>query len=185
MAPTVPACGRTSLLIALLLLAGPVAARGEAEAPAPAESAPFQYVIPPGQEELLADMLGRGQTLPGGCTFTNGQIEKTAVVGTYTCSGGEVVAELQHPSLAPADAPHTATFALVVRKGALPADLSAALLERIGAREGGFQWKEVGSPVANNSVTRLLTIVAAGLSVVAVLLWAVRRILSGRRAHSG
>ena len=50
---------RTSLLCACLLL---LASHVHATPPTDADA-----VIPAGQDELLAEMLGRGVTLPGGC----------------------------------------------------------------------------------------------------------------------
>src|SRR5947208_3265485 len=95
-----------------------------------AENEPAQGdepVIPPGQEELLADMLGRGATLPGQCSFANGGVERTTVKAAYTCPGGEVVFELHHPSKAPAGATQTARFAVTVRAGSPPAGMAEAL----------------------------------------------------------
>jgi hypothetical protein len=58
-------------------------------------------VIRPGQEAALADMLGRGASLPGPCTFTGGQIQAGVVTATYSCPAGEVVLELREVGRAP------------------------------------------------------------------------------------
>src|SRR5215510_2784137 len=74
-----------------------------AQEPAPVDAARQneKYIIQPGAEALFADMLGQGQTLPGGCAFSGGQIERTSVLATYTCRGGSVVLQLLHPEIAP------------------------------------------------------------------------------------
>ena len=66
-----------ALLLAIVL---------EAESPAAGEP-----VIPPGQDDLLAAMLGTGATLPGDCKLAGGQVHYATVNATYTCPGGQVV----------------------------------------------------------------------------------------------
>ncbi|MDX2166790.1 MAG: hypothetical protein SF182_06990 [Deltaproteobacteria bacterium] len=114
---------------------------------APADEAPEQpnrgidgAVIPPGQEELFAAMLGRGAALPDGCTFSTGQIEQSVVRGAYECPGGTVTFELRHLSAAPADATRTEKLALVTIGGTPPAALLETLEGRIRQREGEFVW---------------------------------------------
>src|SRR5881296_2517723 len=96
-------------------------------APKPAAAAPQSepYVIQPGAESLFADMLGGGQPLPGGCTLSDGKIQSTAVVATYSCGGAQVVLQLLHPDSAP------------------PAGLVDAVADRIRAREVAFEWKRI------------------------------------------
>jgi len=101
-----------------------------------------QPVIPPGQEDAFADLLGRGHALPAGCAFAGGRIEQAAVIVSYHCAGGEVVLELRHPDGAPADAPRSQRFALVTRSGEPPAALLDALLARMRAGEGGVAWQD-------------------------------------------
>lgn len=97
-------------------------------------------VIPPGREELLAEMLGRGATVLAGCSFAGGQADGAAIRATYRCGEGDVVFELRHPSRAPASAPQTSRFALMVASGSPPAALTEALQARIRAREAAFEW---------------------------------------------
>src|SRR5579862_1415731 len=68
-------------------------------------------MIPPGEEELLAQLLGQGVTLAG-CTFTGASIEYTQINAKYTCPEGEAVFELVHPSVAPRSAIPTAQFGI-------------------------------------------------------------------------
>lgn len=128
-------------VLACLALVCPQAAPGD-ERTAPAMGAPAieQPVIPPGQEDLLAAMLGRGAELPAGCGFTAGQIERSIVRGVYVCPEGEVTIELRHPSAAPRDASRTEKIAIVTVRGTPPTALLAALQERVGQREGAFEW---------------------------------------------
>ena len=97
-------------------------------------------MIPPGQEELLADMLGRGAT-PAGCTLTGAAIEYSIIKATYACSGGEAVFELRHPSSAAASAIQTAQFAITLLSGSPPHSLADALVSLIRAREDAFEWE--------------------------------------------
>src|SRR5689334_10342674 len=85
---------------------------GHAEAadPSPAKDASWhdeRYVILPGSEDLFADMLGRGETLPGGCKLTDGKIERSSVLATYACGDAEVGLELDHPASPSAGAVRT------------------------------------------------------------------------------
>ncbi len=107
-----------------------------------ADAAPAgsEVVIRPGQEELLADMLGRGATLPDHCAFAGGQIDRAIVRGVYKCPAGEVTLELVHPSTAPAEAKRTLRFAIVLRSGSPPPGFAAALESRIQSREAAFNW---------------------------------------------
>jgi hypothetical protein len=100
----------------------------------------MEAVIRSGQERLLADILGQGASLPGGCAFAGGRVEGAAVVATYRCAHDEVRIELRHPSAAPPDARRTVQFALTVGAGAPPPALIEALESRIRAREDRFAW---------------------------------------------
>jgi hypothetical protein len=117
---------------------------GALQRPALAAATPVaeaqKAVIQPGQETLVADMLGKGVTLPDGCAFADGRIEAEAVAGTYRCASGDVGIELRHPSIALPDAHRTAQFALTVTKGTAPPALIDALTARIRAHEDKFEW---------------------------------------------
>jgi hypothetical protein len=137
-------------------------------------------VILPGQDDLVADIVGRGETFPGECRFSGGQVDRSLIRATYKCSGGEVVFELLHPSTAPAGATTTAQFALVLRSGAPPPGFTDALVSRVRSREGAFQWKWLG-PTHGGSPASTLLIVAVGVLALVVLIWAVRARASARR----
>src|ERR1035437_10080411 len=122
---------RASLLCALLA-APALAADGPAVSPNP--------MIPPGEEELLAQMLGRGVTLAG-CNLTSAAVEHTIVKATYACPEGEAVFELTHPSTAPATAIQTAQFAITLQSGSPPRSLTDALVSLIRSREDAFEWE--------------------------------------------
>jgi hypothetical protein len=136
-----------ALLAILAIDVGRACASSAAEPQAPhpiegGESATQnQPLIPAGQEELLADMLGRDATLAGDCRFQSGDANGSMVAATYACPAGEVVVELRHPSVAPAGAVRSEKFALDVRSGEAPPALLPALTERIRARESPFEWK--------------------------------------------
>src|SRR5262245_31423224 len=69
--------------------------------------------IPPGEEEVIASMLGRGVALQG-CMFTGGGVEYTVIKATYACPGGQVTLQLDHPRNASATSTQTGQFAITV-----------------------------------------------------------------------
>ena len=102
------------------------------DAPARAQS------IPPGQEELLATMLGKGARLPDGCAFADGLVDRDVVRATYRCPDGDVVIQLSHPSAGSAPAIVTKRFALRVVSGTPHADLLRAIEALIRSKEAEF-----------------------------------------------
>lgn len=128
-------------------------------------------VIPPGREELLAEMLGRGAALPGECAFTSGQVESDVVTATYTCPAGAVVFTLRHPDKASSDATLTEKFGIAVKSGTPPAGLTDDLASRIRAREQAFEWTWVGS-YAERQSPRVLVAIAI---LAGAVLWLVLR----------
>jgi hypothetical protein len=100
---------------------------------------PGEAAIPPGEEELIASMLGRGIALHG-CTLVRGGIEYTVVKAAYDCPDGEVSLQLQHPRNATEPSVQTARFAITLESGSPPREFAHALASRIRSQEGGFQW---------------------------------------------
>lgn len=98
--------------------------------------------IPPGQESLLQEMLGKGADLPGNCKLADGHVEYTVIEATYECGNGAVVIELAHSSWAVASDVQTRYFALGVTKGSAPASLVDTLAALILDREGDFEWAQ-------------------------------------------
>src|SRR5438552_2155631 len=70
-------------------------------------SAPNEAVVPPGQEEVMAAMFGRGAMLPAGCAFAGGQADGAVIRAAYACPSGAVVFALVHPSTGAASAIQT------------------------------------------------------------------------------
>ncbi len=136
-------------------------------------------VIPPGQEETLAHMLGKGATLPGGCTFAAGEVQHTIVEATYACSSGAVVVELTHPDIAPPGSQETDRFALTITKGTPPDGFTDALLSDIRAGEGAFEWLHV-APETSAETASLTWLIGAALALVGALVWILRRRISRR-----
>ena len=97
-------------------------------------------VIGPGQDELLATMLGRGETLADGCTLTNGLAESRTVRATYACPWGAVVLVLRHADRGAATSVQTDQFAIEIEEGSPPDTVVAALAARVRAREADFEW---------------------------------------------
>jgi hypothetical protein len=105
-------------------------------------------VVPPGQDNLLAAMLGRGLQLPDGCAFGNGVADGAVVRVSYVCPYGEVVFALVHPTSPWATEVQTDRFALTLQSGAASDALVASLMSLIRAREGAFQWIALGDEAA-------------------------------------
>jgi hypothetical protein len=98
----------------------------------------IEFVIPPGQEALIASMLGRGMALPD-CTLISGGVNFTVIEATYSCVGGSVTLELDHPQNADTSA-QTAQFAISVRSGTPPLEFQEALVSLVLSRENSFVW---------------------------------------------
>jgi hypothetical protein len=162
---------------------------GGAPTPVDAARQNEKYVILPGAEPLFSDMLGSGQALPGGCTFSNGQIGRTSVLATYTCGGGHVVLQLLHPEIALPGGVRTQRFAITVKSGAPPAGLVETIADRIRAREAAFEWtvapaferrsqRSLGG--GGTQTMRWAVPVAAGAAVTILVFWALRRLAARR-----
>ena len=157
--------------------ATPEAAIGDADDGAPdsgeeAETPTSGHVVPPGQEELIADMLGRGTQLPGDCRWTGGDAAGPRIRATYACGGSEVVLELQHLEDTPGGAARTDQFAVVVTGGSPPPGLVDALVARIRQRESGFHWLSLAPPIMPASSHRFWILTVA---VLLIAVWAWRR----------
>jgi hypothetical protein len=126
-------CGRGVALAALLsasLAASALAAGDEFGDPA----------IPPGEEELIGAMLGRGMTFHD-CTLTSGGVQYTVIKATYNCLlGGEVTFELAHPRNAAGASTLTGQFAIKVQSGSPPPAFQEALTSLIRSQEANFVW---------------------------------------------
>jgi hypothetical protein len=130
-----PSLARYGAFVAFaLLLAAPAIATDEGS------GAPTDAVVPPGQEELMATMLGRGATLPDDCKFSSGVADGAVIRATYSCPSGQVVYELTHPDNASDNAIQTERFAATVETGAPPVELTDVLASLIRSQEDSFQW---------------------------------------------
>jgi hypothetical protein len=114
-----------------LLLCSPLLASEETVGDAPA--------IPPGQENLLLEMLGPGAPLPG-CELVDGQVNFTVVNLTYECAGGEIEYELAHRSQGTRESTPTDKFAITLISGTPPRGFADALVSMVRAREREFEW---------------------------------------------
>jgi hypothetical protein len=182
MSPRLPSVRKVVPVLAALALLGVARAEPPDRPEADATRLNERYVIEPGAEALLGEMLGNEQTLPGGCTFRNGQIQRTSVLATYTCGGAETVLELTHPDVAPGAAVRTQRFAVTVKSGTPPAGFVDAVADRIRAREATFQWKSVGGTAPGSVEIALWSALIGGAALVALLwMWVLRRRAARRR----
>jgi hypothetical protein len=106
-----------------------------------------QQIIPPRQEEVIAEMLGRGQPLAASCRLASGRIEPTVIRAAYRCGTKKVVIALRHATNAAAGATRTDVFAISVASGSPPAELLPTLVSRIRAHEARFEWRWPGTPM--------------------------------------
>ena len=98
-------------------------------------------VVPPGQDALLAAMLGRGAALPDACTFAEGLADGPIIRARYACPSGDVVFALVHPTNAAPTSLQTERFALALQSGSASDELVGALLFLIRSGEASFDWK--------------------------------------------
>ena len=95
--------------------------------------------IPPGEEELIGAMLGRGMALHQ-CALVSGDVEYTTIKATYRCLGGEVALELAHVGSARASSTQTRQFAITVKRGSPPPGFRRDLAALVRSSEGNFEW---------------------------------------------
>ncbi len=160
----------------LLLLAG-----------LPLGTAPARaQIIPPGQEPLIAAMLGKGAPLPTGCSFAGGQVDHGVVRATYQCPYGKVLIQLSHRDAGSSQAIRTTRFAVTVVEGSPHDDLLAAIAALIRSQESEFEWSmlSVGKSRRGFSFARalrsvllvlLLLALATAAAIAAARAWTARR----------
>jgi|SRR5689334_19473571 len=102
------------------------------------DAATGEPVIPPGEEQVVADMLGRGAGLQY-CTLVSGGIHDNVISGVYNCLGNEVRVELGSLRNATATSIQTGQFAVSVQ-GSPTAGFQDDLVARVRSAEGNFQW---------------------------------------------
>lgn len=100
----------------------------------------LDIVVPPGQDAVMAAMLGLGAALPGNCGLLDGKANGGYVRAVYACPTGHVVLGLTHPSLAPAGAIFTDRFGIVLQDGAPSDELVGAVVWLVRSNEGHFSW---------------------------------------------
>ena len=142
-------------------------------------------VIPPGQEQLFGEILGRGLAFPGDCSLVSGGMEYSVATATYNCTSGEVVVQLAHPRQAGPNSTTTGRFAVTVTRGAPPPGFTEALLARIRSKEAPFVWSwiYVRSPYGPPLFSRSILIATASVMLVMVGLYVLRRRYASRNDH--
>lgn len=149
---------------------------------AAARPARAELIIPPGQDEIVAQMLGRDAALPSGCVWAGASVAESKVTTTYKCASETHVFELRRPEEGPEGAPRTAKFAVVPVERSAPPELLDAIVARVRAGEGAFRWAEAerkrpGLSTAPTSKRRAVWLGAllAALAVVLLVVWRSRR----------
>ena len=105
--------------------------------------------VAPGQEDLVAEMLGRGESLAD-CRLVDVDMQPAAIAGSYRCEGlaDPVVVVLQHPSDQRGASFTTLHFAASTR-GAVPPGLLATLHARITEHEAQWRWLDTDAARAS------------------------------------
>ena len=112
--------------------------RASAVVAADDDAAAVEPVIPPGEEQVAANMLGRGTGLQY-CTLVSGGIQDNVISGVYNCVGNEVRVELANLRNATATSIRTGQFAVTIQ-GSPTAGFEDDLVARVRSAEGSFQW---------------------------------------------
>lgn len=157
-------CGGGPIVAAWLLVAAPALAGGDPT---------MVFVLAPGQEALLADALGKGTELPGGCRWDGADVDRDIVSSRYVCAPGDrrvaLTLTLAPPGPERASAAN-AVFSIESRDA--PPALIAAVTARANERAASLQWSEVQRqpprvPEATRALPRrvLLSVLAAGAAV--------------------
>lgn len=164
---------RIILAVVVAMALGTIAAAQPEGTPADVDAGRLheRYGIEPAAEQLIGDMLGGAEALPGGCKLDDGQIARTTVVATYKCSDGNVVLRLDHPDVAPPGGIRTERFAITVQSGTPSAGFVDAVAERIRAREKDFQWKTL---TTGTSPRHWVVPAIAATAVAVLVIWALR-----------
>lgn len=124
----------------------------------PARAQPV--VIPRGHEEEIAVMLGRAETLPGGCRWAGADIGPSEVRARYDCGAGPTVAlRLSLPGRGPAGAVSAGAFDVSVEDPG-----RAALREAVAARVRGGRRAPMVVAVSARPASRRLGPFAVGAS---------------------
>jgi hypothetical protein len=110
---------------------------------APAAAYDDVYVIPPGHESFILDLVGGDTTLPGDCRLGGVSVERSFIAARFVCGAARQAVEihLRHPDSTHAMSHVTEKFAIEpVGTAAPPPSLLAALEQRIRSRENGWNW---------------------------------------------
>ena len=98
--------------------------------------------IPPGQERLIATMLGKGTQI-GDCKLVRSGVEYTVIRAIYKCRhhGGRVTLELSHRlNVTAPSSIQAGQFAITLESGSPPLSFQDALVSRVRSRESDFVW---------------------------------------------
>lgn len=95
--------------------------------------------IPPGQEEVLLDVFGKGKDFAG-CRLVDGQAVFTEVVATYKCGSAEATVAAVHRDKGGRESVRTERFAITLQGGSPPPAFMNALVSHVRSREGQFEW---------------------------------------------
>lgn len=103
-------------------------------------------VVPPGQEGLILEMLGKGELLPGGCRLTGARVLRTHVAADWACEGGNRSLELRSLDDSGPLVARTAKLAVISEdEGDAARALVDAVAARVREREARWHWMAVRS----------------------------------------
>lgn len=130
------------------------------------------WVLPAGQESLIAASLG-GEPVVEGCSFEGAQIRSDRIVATYGCPGtDDFDVLLRHPSTA--EGALRGGSVAVVPEEDTPAGFAEALAARLSEQDFSLEWKTTsttGAPPAVDVEVRLHLLALLGAVVVVLALF--------------
>lgn len=138
-------------LLLLYSSAAGAAPAGSPDLPSPATAT--QWVIPAGQEALVAAMVAPGPDFAAGWSLRNAAIERNTIVCQYAAADAPpATVRLIHPDQAPSAATKSVRFALVADPAA--AVLIQPLLRQLRQRESAFVWQAPGAKPQSDSPSK-------------------------------
>lgn len=123
-------------------------------------------VFAPDQDELLGEMLGKGESIQE-CQFAGGVADGWTIRVTYSCPAGNVALEIVARDISSHLAMVIDHFVIRVLSGSPPDGFTSVLSSRIRARERELSWNWVGKSRGASWCTRIVIVV--GLLAVAAL----------------
>lgn len=160
--------------LALILLASCTWMNGDVEG--------RHAVLVPGQDELIARMLGKDE-LVDACRFSGGVADGATIRAFYKCAAVDLEVEVVHRDAATWRMTRTEHLGIRVLNGSAPDGFMTALSARLRRHEAELRWNQIGQSHQGRRLVGILIVLAALTFVVSAAL--VRPSLSNSLAPTG